>query len=201
MGKIADAKTLYRQVLQRYPNSEAQLLATSAMIAIDPTFASDGLPNLNRGKTFGPQLIDKKISEFEVPFKPEGGQIRVTAQVDGKNVDFYWTGNGNCTFSSDQIREIDSSYLDQASEPTVSELNPDNSNVLTTMSTRTLRLRSVKLGQIQAINYPCTVIDYTNRFGRTWGSSTLPTLGCEICREWRWELNYGRRVLHFIKNQ
>lgn len=201
MGKTAEAMALYRKVVQRYPNSEAQLLSTSALIAMDPTYSSDGLPALNKGKIHGIRLVDQNLPEFDVPYKAENGQMRVTAQIDGKNVDCYFVGSGSLTLGSDQIRDIDATYLDQASEPNLVEANPDNSNILTRTSTRTVLIRSVRLGPLQASNYPCTIYDVVNRFGGYWPSSSLPSLGADLARGWRWEANPSRRVIHFLKTQ
>lgn len=201
MGKTAEAMALYRKVVQRYPNSEAQLLSTSALIAMDPTYSGDGLPALNKGKIHGIQLVDKNLPEFDVPYKAENGQMRVTAQIDGKNVDCYFVGSGSLTLGSDQIRDIDATYLDQASEPNLVDANPDNSNILTRTSTRTVLIRSVRLGPLQASNYPCTIYDVVNRFGGYWPSSSLPSLGADLARGWRWEANPSRRVIHFLKTQ
>lgn len=188
-------------MVQRFPNTEAQLLSTSALIAMDPTYSSDGLPALNKGKIHGIQLVDQNLPEFDVPYKAENGQMRVTAQIDGKNVECYFVGSGSLTLGSDQIRDIDATYLDQASEPNLVDANPDNSNILTKTSTRTVQIRSVRLGPLQASNYPCTIYDVVNRYGGYWPSSSLPSLGADLARGWRWEVNPSRRVIHFLKTQ
>lgn len=201
LGKTSDATAMYRRVVKRFPNSEAQLLATSALMSIDPTFTSDGLPSLNKGKTYGPQLVDKQLAQFEVPYKAEGGNIRVTISIDGKNVDVYWGGSGTFSMTSAQLREIDPNYLDKLSDADVSEVPNENSNIIMRKAVSNVSLRTVRLGQAQANNVTCTITDYISRIGMVYAGNGLPVLGQDTFKDWHWEINPGRRVLHFMKNQ
>jgi len=203
INKLDEARTNYRNVIQRFPGSEASSLSNFALLAIDPGYAARAQAAQAKSDSYSllggvPKIV--KRQEFDFPYTPENGYIKVTAQVDGHNVEMYLQNNyGSCIFSTEQIRQIDSSYLDSAGDATSKLADPANSNNLTETFTRTFKLRRVKLGRIETSNVSAQTIDNSSRTGMTWGSFERPLLGNSAIAGWRYEVLPNRRLLRFTQ--
>jgi hypothetical protein len=104
-----------------------------------------------------------------------------------------------CVFSTAQISQVDSSYLDDGGEAVGKPVDPSNSNNLTETYTRNFRLRRVKLGRIETSNVPAQIVDNIGRTGVTWSNFERPILGNSATQGWRWEVLANRRVLRFTQ--
>ncbi|MFA6212017.1 MAG: tetratricopeptide repeat protein [Candidatus Obscuribacterales bacterium] len=203
INKLDEARTNYRNVMQRFPGSEASSLSNFALLSIDPGYAARAQAAQAKSDSYSllggvPKIV--KRQEFDFPYTPENGYIKVTAQVDGHNVEMYLQNNyGSCVFSTEQIRQIDSSYLDSASDATSKLAEPSNSNNLTETFTRTFKLRRVKLGRIETSNVSAQTIDNSSRTGLTWGGYDRPILGNSAIAGWRYEVLPNRRLLRFTQ--
>lgn len=202
LNKIDEARTGYRNVMQRFPGSEASMLSNAALMVIDPGYAVSARAKSEKYTLLGPTPKDYKRQEFEIPYTAENGYFKVLAQVDGHNVEMYLNNNfGNCVFSTAQISQVDTNYLDNASEASGKPLDPNNSNNLSETYTRNVRLRRVKLGKIETTNVPTQIIDITTRNGFVSASSDRPILGSSATTGWRWEVLTNRRMLRFTQMQ
>lgn len=203
IGKLDEARTSYRNVMQRFPGSEASSLSNFALLSIDPGYAARAQAAQTKSDSYsligGVPKIAKR-QEFDFPYTPENGFIKVTAQVDGHNVEMYLQNNyGSCIFSTEQVRQIDPSYLDNAGDVTSKMADPSNTNNLTETFTRQFKLRRVKLGRIETSNVPAQTIDNSSRTGLTWGSYERPILGNSALQGWRYEVLPNRRFLRFTQ--
>ncbi|MFA7341281.1 MAG: tetratricopeptide repeat protein [Candidatus Obscuribacterales bacterium] len=202
LNKIDEARSGYRNVLQRFPGSEASQLATAALMAIDPSYAASVRAKSEQYTLLGPTPKEHKRQEFEIPYIAENGYFKVTALIDGHNVEMYMNSSlSNCVFSTAQINQIDSTYLDNASEAMGKPVDPNNSNNLSETVTRNIRLKRVKLGKIEVTNVPAQIVDYATRFGYVSGSTERPLLGSAVISGWRWEILINRRMLRFTQMQ
>jgi hypothetical protein len=171
-----------------------------ALSVIDPSYAASVRSKSDKYTLLGPTPKDMKRAEFELPYTPENGYVKVTAQVDGHNVDMYLYPTMNvCVFSTAQISQVDSSYLDDGGEAVGKPVDPSNSNNLTETYTRNFRLRRVKLGRIETSNVPAQIVDNIGRTGVTWSNFERPILGNSATQGWRWEVLANRRVLRFTQ--
>lgn len=202
LGRMDEARTRYRQVLQRFSGSEAELYARAALVAIDPAFAKEPrLPAATKaGELLGPPL-KKPHSEFDVPYKAENGHFKVTALVDGQTVEMYFQGDANeHIFSSDQIRQIDPQYLNNLTAGASTPVDSHNSNNLSVVVTHQIKIKRIKFGKIDALNTTAKIMDSVNRYGYTYKTSDRPILaGIELLKGWRWNVIQNRRLLHFVK--
>lgn len=211
INKLDEARASYRNVIKRFPGTEASSLSNFALLAIDPTYAVQAQAQAKAQSPSAQSKSDKytllggvpqlsKKAEFEIPYTPENGYIRVTALIDGRNVDMYLNNSlGVCVFSSEQIRQVDSSYLENTVESTVKPTDPNNSNNLTQTITRPFRLKRVIVGKIETSNVAAQLVDNTSRIGATWGTSDRPLLGVSAIPGWRYEVLPNRRMLRFIQ--
>jgi TolA-binding protein len=203
LHKLDEARASYRNVIQRFPNTEASSLSSVALASIDPSYAASAQALQAKSgeyKLLGPTPKDMKRAEFEIPYNIENGAYKVTAVIDGHNVEMYLNNNMNvCVFSTAQINQIDPSYLDNAGDANSKLVDPSNSNNLTETTTRTFRLKRVQLGRIQTSNVPAQVTDIISRTGLTWGGSERPILGGSATAGWRMEVFTDRRMLRFTQ--
>ncbi len=200
LNKLDEARSNYRNVIQRFPNTEASTLSGMALSAIDPSYAASIQAKSDKYTLLGPTPKDMKRAEFELPYTPENGYFKVTAQVDGHNVDMYlYPTMSVCVFSTAQMSQIDSSYLDNTGEAVAKPVDPSNNNNLTETYTRNFRLRRVKLGRIETSNVPAQIVDNIARAGITWGNFDRPILGQSAIQGWRWEVFTNRRMLRFTQ--
>lgn len=200
LNKLDEARSNYRNVIQRFPNTEASTLSGMALSAIDPSYAASIQAKNDKYTLLGPTPKDMKRAEFELPYTPENGYFKVTAQVDGHNVDMYlYPTMSVCVFSTAQMSQIDSSYLDNTGEAVAKPVDPSNNNNLTETYTRNFRLRRVKLGRIETSNVPAQIVDNIARTGITWGNFDRPILGQSAIQGWRWEVFTNRRMLRFTQ--
>jgi len=200
-----EARADYHQVLKRFPGSEAETYATAALESLDPGFASRNrlAQAAKTGQLLGPALKQSK-GMFEVPYVAEYGSFRINALVDNQNMEVYFSPYAPMhIFSTEQLRRLDPSYLDTLSGDFPPEpLDPDNSNNLTRVVTRTFKIRRIKLGKIEAQNTSAKTIDSVTRFGAFNQTSPFPILaGTEMLKNWRWEAIPSRRVLRFTQTQ
>jgi Flp pilus assembly protein TadD len=204
-GRMEEARTRYRNVVQRFPSSEAGSLANSALVAMDPGFASPTGNGTRKGDVTG--MIgaipkDPRGNTFDLPYVAENQQFKVTAIIDGHNVEMYLISSlAEHQFSSDQIRQVDPSYLDQASDGLVVPMDPTNSNNFSTTSTRKVNLKRLQLGSIHINNTPAKIVDIQTRFGAAWPASDRPYLAGAALQGWRYEPIPQRRVLKFTRIQ
>ncbi|MBP6745699.1 tetratricopeptide repeat protein [bacterium] len=202
LNKIDEARSGYRNVLQRFPGSEASQLSAAALMAIDPSYAASVRAKSDQYTLLGPTPKEHKRQEFEIPYIAENGYFKVTALIDGHNVEMYMNSSlSNSVFSTAQINQIDSTYLDNASDISSKPLDPNNSNNLSETVTRNIRLKRVKLGKIEATNVPAQIVDTATRFGYVSGSYDKPLLGNSVISGWRWEILINRRMLRFTQMQ
>lgn len=202
LNKIDEARSGYRNVLQRFPGSEASQLSAAALMAIDPSYAASVRAKNEQYTLLGPTPKEHKRQEFEIPYIAENGYFKVTALIDGHNVEMYMNSSlSNSVFSTAQINQIDPTYLDNASDISSKPLDPNNSNNLSETITRNIRLKRVKLGKIEATNVPAQIIDTATRFGYVSGSYDKPLLGSSVISGWRWEILLNRRMLRFTQMQ
>lgn len=204
LNKLDEARSSYRNVIQRFPNTEASSLSSVALTSIDPSYAASvqaqAQAKSGEYKLLGPTPKDMKRAEFEIPFTIENGAYKVTAVIDGHNVEMYLNNNMNvCVFSTAQINQIDPSYLDNAGDANSKLVDPSNSNNLTETTTRTFRLKRFQLGRIQTSNVPAQATDIVSRTGLTWGGSERPILGGSATAGWRMEVFTDRRKLRFTQ--
>lgn len=200
LNKLDEARSNYRNVVQRFPNTEASTLSAMALSAIDPSYAASVQAKSDKYTLLGPTPKDMKRAEFELPYTPENGYFKVTAQVDGHNVDMYlYPTLSVCVFSTAQMSQVDSSYLDNTGEAVAKPVDPTNNNNLTETYTRNFRLRRVKLGRIETSNVPAQIVDNISRTGITWGNYDRPILGQSAIQGWRWEVFTNRRMLRFTQ--
>ncbi len=207
INKLDEARSAYRNVMQRFPGTEASTLSNFALKAIDPAYAAQArsLAQAAQAKSDKYNLLGgvpqaSKKAEFEIPYTPENGYIKVTALVDGRNVDMYLNNNyGVCVFSSDQIRQVDPSYLENAGEGSFKPVDPNNSNNLSQTITRPFRLKRVIVGKIETSNVAAQLVDNASRIGATWASTDRPLLGVSATQGWRYEVLPNRRMLRFIQ--
>jgi hypothetical protein len=171
-----------------------------ALSAIDPSYAASVQAKRDKYTLLGPTPKDMKRAEFELPYTAENGFVKVTAQVDGHNVDMYLYPTMNvCVFSTAQISQVDSSYLDNSGEAVGKPVDPTNNNNVTETYTRNFRLRRVKLGRIETSNVPAQIVETIGRGGVTLGNFERPILGNCATQGWRWEVLANRRMLRFTQ--
>lgn len=200
LNKLDEARSNYRNVVQRFPNTEASTLSGMALSAIDPSYAASVQAKSDKYTLLGPTPKDMKRAEFELPYTPENGYFKVTAQVDGHNVDMYFYPTMSvCVFSTAQMSQVDSNYLENTGEAVAKPVDPTNNNNLTETYTRNFRLRRVKLGRIETSNVPAQIVDNISRTGITWGNFERPILGSGAIQGWRWEVFTNRRMLRFTQ--
>ncbi len=203
LNKMDEARTNYHNVMQRFPNTEASSLSNYALLSIEPGYAARSQAAQTKSDKYaliGGIPKENKRPEFEYPYETEKGYIKVTAQVDGHNVEMYLNSSYSpCMFSTEQVRQIDPSYLDTMSEATSKPVDPNNSNNLTETYSRAFKLRRVKLGRIETSNVAAQVSDNTSRTGYTWGNFERPILGNSAIQGWRWEVLPARRMLRFTQ--
>ncbi len=200
LNKLDEARSNYRNVVQRFPNTEASTLSGMALSVIDPSYAASVQAKSDKYTLLGPTPKDMKRAEFELPYTPENGYFKVTAQVDGHNVDMYFYPTMSvCVFSTAQMSQVDSNYLENTGEAVAKPVDPTNNNNLTETYTRNFRLRRVKLGRIETSNVPAQIVDNISRTGITWGNFERPILGSGAIQGWRWEVFTNRRMLRFTQ--
>lgn len=206
-GKISEARARYRSLMQRFPSTEAAVLANTALVKMDPPSTSSGASEYRRGDVtgmIGTVPKDDKNRTFEVPYVAENRQFKVNALVDGHTTEMYLISSlAEHQFSSDQLRLVDPTYLDQNSDVTVQAVDPNNSNNLSVTATRTITIRRLQLGPVALINTPAKIIDINGRTGITWSTSERPYLaGAAIqAQGWKYEAIPQRRMLKFTKLQ
>lgn len=206
-GHLEEAKAGYRKILQRFPSTEAGILANAALVRMDPPSTSAGASDYRRGDVTG--MIgaipkDYKGQTFELPYVAENRQFKVTALVDGHSVEMYLISSlAEHQFSSDQIRQVDPAYLEQDGEVVVQPIEPNNSNNLSVTASRSIRLKRLQLGSIVLMNTPAKIIDLNGRFGNSWSASERPYLGAAALQGlgWKYEAIPQRRILKFTKLQ
>ncbi len=204
LNKIDEARGYYRQVLQRFNGSEAETYATAALMNIDPGFAQKTrvAAATKSNQLLGPAL-KKQNNEFEVPYTAENGNFKVSVLVDGQNVEMYFVANvAEHVFSSEQLRRIDPSYVDNLPETAgaTEMIEPNNPNNLSRLVTHQVKIKRIRFGKIDAINTTAKVIDSVTRLNGTFSTSERPILaGMEVCRNYRVDVIQNRRVLHFVQ--
>ncbi len=204
LNRIDEARGYYRQVLQRFSGSEAETYATAALMNIDPGFAQKTrvAAATKSDQLLGPGL-KKQNNEFEVPYTAENGNFKVTALIDGQNVEMYFVANvAEHVFSSEQLRRIDPSYVDNLPDTpsATAMIDPNNPNNLNSVVTHQVKIKRIRFGKIDAVNTTAKVIDSLTRLQGTFSTSDRPILaGMEVCRNYRVNVIQNRRVLHFVQ--
>lgn len=200
LGKVDEARTDYRQVLARFPGSEPETYASAALMVLDPAYAERSrlTQATNANQLLGPAL--KETKSFDIPYTAENGNFKVTASVDGQNVDMYFVASLNAhIFSTEQIRRIDPAYLDAfVGDAQATPIDPGNQNNLARVVSHDFKIKRVRLGKIEAVNTSARVMDSVSRYGFAATTSPYPILaGDELLRGYRWEAIVARRVLRF----
>jgi len=197
-GDLESAKTIYRQVLQRFPDGEASYYASIALNDIDPAYARERTAK-NQTEEEKKKQVSKTIETFDIPYSMEGTDVIVTAYVDNLPVPMIMIYQGNnLIFSSNQLSAIDPNYL---SDLQLVSTVTDNTNMMNTVVTKTGFLKFLRLGKIEKFRVPMTVIDQGPlKFLASWqGTSLRPMLPMNIMTGWQWQVMTDLKVIRFTK--
>jgi tetratricopeptide (TPR) repeat protein len=197
-NNLEAAKVTFRKVVKRFPGTEAAFLAHAFLNAADPQYVRELAEARKVKEAVVPGGTNVKAGEFEIPYYPENGRIRVSALVDGKTVEMWFEKfQTDCIFGKNQISDIDPYYLTE-NTPVVSA--PDQ-NTQEVSSTWTFKLKRIKFGQIDKVDFPCRVQDFYRLpySGNNWGPTERPILPHSIAAGYRMEFLDNKRVIKFIK--
>ena len=199
MQSKESAKGVYRQVIKRFPGTEAQFLAQTALAGMDPAYARElaDLRNPRQAQLPGGPAANQKTESFEIPYTPENGHLKVSADVDNAKLDMWFEPRETtCVFSREQLAAVSNDYVINLN-PTVTE---PNANMVVT-STAPFVLKRVTLGKITRFNLPGMVFSYyhPNFQAAAWGSTDRPTLAGSIAVGWKVEVLQNVRRIRFTK--
>ncbi len=197
-GFMEEARTTYRQVRKRFGNTEASFLAGAALEQLDPSYRQEmrAMEAAQRNNTGRDRLPKEELTE--VPYTVENSRYKVNAYFDNQNTECYFEPNASsCIFSLDQLRMIDSSYInDNTPRSETSDAPPDANQALLT-TTYQIKFRSVKLGKVEQRNVPATVSETRALKGMAgnYGTYPRPILSGYVINGLTWEIDTGRRVI------
>jgi tetratricopeptide (TPR) repeat protein len=204
-GNLEGAKAVYRSVVKRFPNTEAQYMSTVALMAIDPAFAADA--HKASAAASGSVAEVKKVSPyFDVPYSTEGSNMKVSVYINTKPVDMIVDWNGTeFVFNSPQLAAIDPTALADLQEVSRSVDDSTGNNMVTTVTKKGF-LKSVRLGQAERRNVAVTVTDmgiarleYSWNGSNALGVSYRPLFPIKTFTEWNLEVMADKKVIRFTK--
>jgi tetratricopeptide (TPR) repeat protein len=198
-GSMEAAKLAYRQVNQRFPNSEANFYAVAALNAIDPSYMKEMKLQKKdaQGKVMG--NAQKNSPTFDVPYTKELNYIKVIARIDGLPVEMLVDFNrADLLFSSQQLSAVNPAYLDELQEV---GRTTDDSNMMMTTVTKTGYLKRFALGNAEKFRVPITVIDTGPlKYLQSWGGTSLrPLVSVTMFNDWKWEVMDDLKVIRFTR--
>ena len=199
MNSKESAKGVYRDVIKRFPGTEAQFLAQTALAGMDPGYARElaALRNPRQAQLPGGSAVNQKTDSFEIPYTPENGHLKVSADVDNTRLDMWFEPRETtCVFSREQLAAISNDYVLNLN-PTVTE---PNANMVVT-STAPFVIKRVTLGKITRFNLPGMVFSYyhPNFQAAAWGSTDRPTLAGSVAVGWKVDVLQTERKIRFTK--
>lgn len=203
-GYIEEAKSSYRKVFKRFGNSEAAFLARVALEQMDPSFRQE-MRALEAGQRSNAGLNKMKKEEWtEVPYVIENSRYRVKVYFDNQPMEAYFEPyDTSCRFSADMIRQVDSNYLyDNGNVKTESNEGPESNQAVLTTSW-TIKLKSVRMGKIEARDVPAVVLE--TRGVRGWapdyGLLPRPTVSGYVLKGHRFDVDTTRKVIKIWRPQ
>ena len=146
-------------------------------------------------RVYGPNDQPVSTQSIQAGQAVQSGAMIVNVEVDNANVPMEFHAGGSMQMSTEQLRAIDTSYFDTGD--TTTSLNG------TLMTTdKTVMLKRVRLGKIQAYKVLCNVIDYNSARYQAYKYqySEYPKLGSELCAGWDFKVDDKMNVIHFMKH-
>lgn len=203
-GYIEEAKSSYRKVFKRFSNSEAAFLSRVALEQMDPSFRQE-MRALESSQRSNSGLNKMKKEEWtEVPFVIENSRYRVKVYFDNQPMEAYFEPyDTSCRFSADMIRQVDSNYLyDNGNVKTESNEGPESNQAVLTTSWN-IKLKSVRMGKIEARDVPALVLE--SRGVRGWapdyGLLPRPTVSGFVLKGYRFDVDTTRKVIKIWRPQ
>ncbi len=203
-GYIEEAKSTYRKVFKRFSNSEAGFLSRVALEQMDPSFKQE-MRALETAQRSNSGLNKMKKEEWtEVPYVIENSRYRVKVYFDNQPMEAYFEFQDSaCRFSADMIRQVDPAYLnDSGNVRTESSEGPESNQAIITTSWN-IKLKSVRMGKIEARDVPGQVIE--TRGVRGWapdyGLLPRPTVCGYVLKGYRFDVDTTRKVIKIWRPQ
>lgn len=206
LGKVADAKSEYYKILNRFPKTDAFFMSQTALNQIDPS----GLDAWRKSKigasvASGANLkamekVKQGSEVFEVPFVWEDTNMMVMVNVDGLRTNAYVDPTGVQTyFSTEQMKQIDPNYLSDLAEVKFGA----NAGSDAPFRGGTIKLDRIQLGRIERRKFPVAVVDNIHPYfpWRTWGKTARPVLGKGFWIGWDMDIDQVKKMFLFKKKQ
>ena len=199
LGDWRRAKEAYRQVLGRFPGSEAATLAAAALKRIDPNFrpAAGQATSSSAGGSAGSQGervssspnssadYDSLPNEAKIYFTRERDSLMVDTEVNNRSMKMVFdTGASSCVLGKNHLQQLN--ITPPSGGPTGAVVGVGSSGVVPTWN---LPVR-LKVGNIVRDNFQVTVQDYL---------PTDPLLGQTFFRDFEYTIDNGANSISFRK--
>ncbi len=197
-GQIDIAKLAYRQVVIRFPNTEANFFAQAALSSIDPSYMTEMKLQKKDMQTKGPKKYDSP--QFDLPYRMDGTWMVVTARVDGVPVEMQVDLWGNeSIWGSNQLAAVSPDTLADLQE--VGRVTDDSTNSLYTTVTKQGFIKRISIGNAEKLRMPIKVVDSGPlKYLASWVSTTTrPILPFKVFTDWRFQVMDDLKVVRFIK--